>query len=61
VEHQELTKRRSRAARMVEQGDQQNQIKQNRAATRSRSRRRRRALDYISNTNFTSPTISATR
>jgi hypothetical protein len=29
VEHQELTKRRSRAARMVEQGDQQNQIKQN--------------------------------
>jgi hypothetical protein len=29
VEHQELTKRRSRVARMEEKCDQQNQIKQN--------------------------------
>jgi hypothetical protein len=45
VEHQELTKRRSRAARKEEQGEQQNKIKQNRASTRTRSRRSRRALD----------------
>jgi hypothetical protein len=45
VEHQELTKRRSRVARMEEKCDQQNQIKQNRATTRSRSRRSRRAPD----------------
>jgi hypothetical protein len=43
--HQELTKRRSRAAGKQEQGDQQNKNKQNRAATRTRSRRSRRAPD----------------
>jgi hypothetical protein len=41
-EHQELIKRRSRAARKQEQGGQPKQIKQDKATTRSRSRRSRR-------------------